>query len=226
MIVKATGAGLIDQPPLFGLSRTYNVIAKGVVQTLLNPTETLLTVLYGPGQPALGVSVAGPAIGFSGLDPDRYATACLGGTAWTGIGSLPFCTGLSGIVENFRAAASVTDLLTPTGNGVGNLTSGGIIFDADACFEHMKDEATADSIMVVVLGVHTSDPLGTIEDPTTGAELEVGDLFSQAEVLLRTVSTLLAVELLFGQRLGIPVVGAFNPLDLPIISPTITAVLA
>ncbi len=227
MLARAIGAGLIDRPPNFGLSRTYKVMAEGVVKTLLDPSATLITVNYGPGQPSIPPlsGVSGPVLAWDGLDPDGYAIATQLTSGFIGPPAQPFFVGVAGIVEHVAALVAMTDIFAPTGNGVGLLSPGGVLFDADSCFDNMKDEAISEKIMTVQLGVQLETPLDTIADPTTGVELGLDDLFVQAEILLRSVSTQLALELLSATKAGIPVVGGFDPLAPPIVALSVTSFL-
>lgn len=232
MLARAVGAGLIDKPPYFALSRIYGVVARGIHLTLLDPLATIITTTYGPGQPATPFGTAGPAVGWDDLEPDRYALLTQTTAAHFGPFALPFFTGLSGAIEHIAASATTLDLFAPTGTGTGIISPGGVILNPDTCFDNIESEAAAEKLMVVRLKANPSDPLGhvdspvqTMSDPTTGAELGVGDLFSQAEILLQAITTSLTAELLFARRTGIPVAGPFNPIAPPIVAPSITAVV-
>jgi len=233
MLARALAAGLLDQPPNFALSRVYSVLAAGAVQALLDPLSTIVSVVYGLGQPA-APSPAFPipgggsatALGMDDLEPDRFAASALAASLFFGPFAPSFFTGIGGMVEYFKPTVGFLDLYTPTATGFGNLGPGGLVLNPDAVFTAMRDAAEAAGIMVVILGVHTDDPDGTILDPTTGFPLGVGDLFVQAEILLRAVSTTFAAELLFGKRLTIPVAGSFLPPPIPpVAGATFTTVL-
>lgn len=230
MVARAVSQGLVDAPPHFALSRVYSVIARGVVETLLEQTSTIVTVLY-TGQPAIGFGTA-TAVGVTGLDGARYGTTCQNLAGYFGPFAGGFFFGLGGVADHISAAVQLTDLLVPTGNGTGLLSPGGLLLNPDDCFDNMKSQAAAEGIMVVKLKTvpddgtgHLDDPLGSIEDPITSEDLFLGDLFTRAEILLQAVANGLAAELLFATRAGIPVVGAFNPVDPIIAAPTITTLL-
>lgn len=233
MLARALAGGLFDKPPHFALSRTYGVLATGAVSALLNPLSTVVSVAYGPGQPASPTPAfpipgggSATALGMDDLEPDRFAAAALAASGFFGPFSPSFFTGVGGMIEYFEPAVGFQDFYPPTATGFGTLGPGGLVLDANAVFLAMKEAAQQAQIMVVVLGVHTNDPDGTIPDPTTGFPLGVGDLFVQAEILLRAVSTTFSAELLFGKRLSIPVVGSFLPLPVPpVVGATITTVL-
>lgn len=232
MLTRAVGAGLIDQPPLFALSRVYGAIARGIILTLLDPLAVIVTTIYGPGQPAIPFGVGGPATAWDDLEPDRYALLAQATAGYFGPFAVPFFTGLSGIIEHIAALVTTLDLLTPTGTGVGIIAPGGVILNPDTCFDNMAVEAALEGLMVVRLKTGPDDPLGhvdtpdqTLADPITGEPLGVGDLFSRAEILLQAIAISLTAELLFARRTGIPVAGPFNPIAPPITAPTITAVV-
>lgn len=226
MVNRAVAQGLINKAPTFGLSRTYAVMAKGVVKTLLDPISTVVSVFYGPGKPAIGFGVAGPTLGLQDLSPDRFAPLAQLGALHLGLFSVPFYSGIAGIVEHIQSAVIMTDFFVPTATGTGTLVEGGVVLNADDCFENMKTEALFDGIMTVQEGVHIPSGQTTIPDPTTGIPLSVGDLFSQSELMLRSVSINLALELLFATRDGILVVGASDPFSTPISGATITTFLS
>jgi len=217
---------MFDKPPNFALSRVYLVIAKGVVTTLLDPASTIITVSY-TGQPCVvPPCVAGPVIGLGNLDPERYwplvqATALHFGPFSTG-----FFFGLGGIIEYLAPTVGLTDQFAPTGTGGIGVMGGGIALNPVDLFDNIKSEAASEDIMVVNLAHLNGDPFGTINDPTTGAPLNLGDLFVQAGILLNAISANLAIELVFGNKAGIPTTGIVNPTD-PIIGPvpTITSFL-
>jgi hypothetical protein len=233
MLTRALAAGLFDRPPNFALSRVYSVLATGAVAALLNPLSTVVSVAYGPGQPASPTPAfpipgggSATALGMDDLEPDRFAANALAASLFFGPFAPSFFTGIGGMIEYFEPAVGFQDFYTPTATGFGTLAPGGLVLNPDAVFQAMWDAAVAAEIMVVVLGVHVDDPNGTIPDPTTGFPLGVGDLFVQASILLRAVSTTFAAELLLGKRLSIPVVGSFLPPPVPpIAGGTITTVL-
>ena len=233
MLARALAGGLFDQPPNFALSRVYSVMATGAVQALLDPLSTVVSVAYGPGQPASPAPAfpipgggSATALGMDDLEPDRFAAAALAASLFFGPFAPSFFTGIGGMVEYFEPAVGFQDFYPPTGTGFGILPPGGLVLNPNAVFQAMWDAAAAADIMVVVLGVHTNDPAGTVPDPTTGFPLGVGDLFVQAGILLRAVSTTFAAELLFGKRLSIPVTGSFLPPPIPpIAGATISTVL-
>ena len=234
MLARAFSKGLFNAPPEFGLSRTYFTIAKGIVQAILDPTATIITVAYGPGQPLVTPPVfpilpgglAGPVVGLTGLDAETFWPLIQVACGYFGPYSEPFFYGLGGIIDYLQPTVQMTDLYAPTGTGVGTLAPGGILFDADKCFDNMHDEAVAQQLMVVRLLVHLSDPLGTYSDPITQLPLGLNDLFSRAEILLKASAIQMASELLKASKIGIPVVGAFLPLPVPpIVGATITSVL-
>ena len=195
MLARAVSQGLIDTPPYFGLSRTYSIIARGIIEALLSQTSTVVTVVYGPGQPAIGFGVAGPTVGWDGLDPERYWPLIQTATGYFGPQAQPFFFGLGGVVEHIQQSVIMNDFFVPTGNGVGLLSPGGVLLNADDVFDEMHEAAVAEGLMVVrlkagpddILG-HVSDPLDTFADPITGDPLAVGDLFTRAEILLRAAS--------------------------------------
>ena len=225
MVARAIGQGLFDKPPHFALSRVYGVIAKGVVTTLLDPIATILTVTYN-GQPCtVPPCTGGPTISVTGLDASRYYPLVQTQTTHNGAYSVPFYFGIGGVIEYFAPSVTITDVPVPTGTGGnGVLAAGGLVFDATTCFNNMKSEAAAEDIMVVNASHLGGNP--TIQDPTTGVPLSLGDLFVQAEKLLQAVSAQLSVELLLASQATIPTLGAFNPLDPPIPpTTTVTAIL-
>jgi len=224
MLVRATSLGLFDKPPHFALSRSYNLIARGVVESLLDPSITRLLVTY-TGQPAIGIATAGPTSGFTGLDVERFWPLIQTASGFFGPFSLPFFYGLGGIVEHIIPNVLLFDPLVPVGNGTGILAPGGVVFDGDACFENMHSEAVSEQIMVVRLVEHVPTPIDTVEDPITSEELELGDLFSRPEILLRAIGAQLTVELLLATRAGIVPTGAFNPLSPPLTGVTLTTLL-
>lgn len=226
MVARAAGQGLIDQPPHFALSRVYDVIARGVVTTLFDPIATVITVTY-TGRPCIAPPcIGGPVLGVNSLDPDRYHPLVQTQSLHTGPHSSKFYFGIGGIVDYFALNVTLTDPLAPTGTGGnGVLAPGGLVFDATECFNNMKSEAALEDIMVVNLVHLGGNPTGTIQDPTTGAPLSLGDLFAQAEILLHAVADQLTAELLIAEQPTIPSNGAINVLDPPIILPSVTTLI-
>lgn len=232
MVQRAASMGAFDrplpppEPPEGTLTRTYLLIARGIVETLQDPLSTIITVIYGPGQPAVPVGLAGPVSGLDGLDGERFWPLVQNSAGHLGPFSMPFFFGLGGVVEYFKDNVQMTDILVPTGNGVGNLAAGGLLFNADNCFDNMAQEAADEEIMVTRVGVHVSeDPLDFIRDPTTQDKLFAGDLFKQSEILLQAIAAQLAVELLLATKTAIPVTGLFVPIVPPITAPTVTSIL-
>jgi len=226
MVARAVSQGLIDQPPHFALSRVYGVIAKGVDTTLKDPTATEITVEY-TGQPCTSPPcVGGPVTSVSGLDQDRFYPLVQAQTTHSGPYSVPFYYGIGGVIEYFALNATLSDIPVPTGlGGVGVLAAGGLVFDAGECFDNMKSEAESEDIMVVNLAHLGGNPAGTIEDPTDGTILSLGDLFVQAEKLLQAIADQLTVELLLAAKSPIPTYGAINPTDPPIVAATVTTII-
>jgi len=226
MLARALGAGLFDKPPHYALSRVYSVISKGVVATLLDPSATVITVTY-TGQPCTASCTAGPTVGWSNLDPERYHPLVRAQSLHIGPYATSFYLGLGGVVEYLAPNVTMTDAIAPTGTGgTGVLAGGGVVFDATECFNNMKTEAETEDIMVVNLDHLDGDPLGTIEDPTTGATLSLGDLFVQASLFLHAVADQLTVELALATKTGIQTFGPVNPSDPPVILPTVTTILS
>lgn len=225
MLARAVSGGLVDTPPNFALSRIYNVMARGVVATLIDPTAVVVTVSYtgNEAQPILtGVATS---IGWDNLNPDRYHPLVLAQTTFTGLYSVPFFSGIGGIVEYAALNVTMTDVAAATGTGgTGVLTPGGVVLNANKTFDNMEAEAVLEDIMVVNLAHLGGNPGGTIQDPTTGVTLGLGDLFIQAETLLKAVADQLTVELAFASKSGIPTIGATTATPLAGV-PTITTVL-
>jgi hypothetical protein len=226
MLARALTMGLFDKPPHFALSRVYSVIAKGVATTLLDPSSTVVTVTY-TGKPCtVPPCTAGPTVGWSGVDPERYWPLVQTTALHFGPFSAGFFFGIGGIVDYLAPVVGMTDLLAPTGTGgIGVLGGGGVILNPTDCFDNIESEAASEDIMVVNLAHFGGNPLGSINDPTTGAPLMLGDLFVQAQILLNAIASQLAVELLFATKTGITTAGTINPLDLPIVAATITTTL-
>jgi len=208
MVGRALSQTLFDKPPHYALSRVYGVLAKGVVNTLIDPAAVIVTVAYTgfaivPPPPWVGLGT-----GWSNLDQDRFYPAVQTLTLHAGPLSVPFYFGVGGIVEYLKLAPVMTDLLPLTGvGGTGTLIS--VILDPVALFDNIKAEAEAEGIMVVDVTTHLGgNPLGTIPDPTTGILLSEGDLFVQAEALIQGVATQLPVELLFATNSAIVTTGA------------------
>lgn len=218
MVAKAAVAGLIDRPPNLALSRVYAALAQGVYTTLLDPAATVVTVSYGPGQPANPTPVfpipgggAMVGIGLGNLEPERFAAAAAAASTFTGIGTPGFFTGVSGMIEYLQTAIGFRDFYAPTATGAAILPAGGLVVDPDAIFNNVVDAAQGD-VMVVQLGVHVDDPTGTIEDPIVpGRQNAVGEPFYSSELLIRAVATALAAELAFGTNAALLVSGSFFP---------------
>jgi hypothetical protein len=203
-----------------------DVIAKGVVATLLDPAETIVTVLYS-GPPAVTVGLAGPTTGWNDLDPDQFWPTTQPPTH-TGPFSIAFFTGMAGIIDHIAPNVTMTDFFAPTGTGgTGQLTAGGVLLSPTTLYDNMKAEAESEDIMVVNVNTHLGgDSGGTIADPTTGAPLGEGDLFVQADVFLTLLSTALPAHLLNATNSAIITIGAIIPLAPPLVNvPTVTTIL-
>lgn len=230
MIARAIAHGLVDQPPYFGLSRTYKVIATGVVKTLLTPVKTLTTATY-TGQPVAPPTIFGTATiqSVSGMDSGQFRDRTLAASLFTGPFSIPFFEGIAGIVDYFQPTVTLLDLFVPIGSvGTGLVLAGGIVMDAAACFDNMHKAAIDDGIMVVRTDYHLNgNPNGTFTDFVTQQNLKKDDLFSQPGVLLLAIATQLQVEIAKAHQEAIPVVGNFfpDPPIPPITAATITTIL-
>ena len=219
MLARAVSQGLVDQPPHFALSRVYGVIARGVVETILSH-EFVATVFY-TGQPAVTFGTAIDT-GLDGLDADRFANLCLAASAFSGPFSVPFFHGIGGVIEYLAPNVALRDFFAPTGNGgLGTLSSGGVVVDGSALFDNLESEAIDEDIMVVTPTYHTQPT----PDPITAVPLFFGDLFSQADVLLRAIANTFVDEMLQATKLNIPTFGDAAPPPAPPISvPTITMI--
>jgi len=225
MLGRATGMGLIDQPPNFALSRLYDVIAKGVTTTLLNPLSRLpITVSY------TGLGCIPPctatALGVLSLDPDRFQTAVTVASLFVGPFSVPFFFGIAGIVDYFAPTVTLLDLFPATGSGGnGVMLAGGLAYISIDFFDNMKSEAASEDLMVVNLTHLGGNPLGMIPDPTTGAPLSLGDLFVQSNILLQAIAAQLTIELAFANQPTIPSIGP-TAVPPPLVGvPTITTLV-
>lgn len=212
MLTRALSQGLFDKPPHFALSRIYGVLAKGVINTLLDPLATIVTVNYAGFQlipPGLATGT-----GLSGLDQDRFYPLVQTATLHVGPFSIPFYFGIGGIIEYLKTAPTFTDLFPLVGTGgTGQLLAGGLLVNPSDLYDNLKAEAESEGIMVVDLFTHLGgNPLATIADPTTGAPLGLDDLFVQAELLISAIAAQVPVELAFGTNTAITPTGAVNPL--------------
>jgi len=232
-LARAVSNGLVDQPPHFALSRTYLVVCRGIVASLTDPEDVVVTVGWGPGQPALpnpalgGLPFGiGTAVALDDLEAERYWPNVHATTLFSGPFATPFFNGFGGIIQYLAATITLTDLFVPVGNGGGSLAQGGIVLNPLNCLNKMHEEAKAEELMVVVLERHIQEPEGTIPDPITQQPLGLGDLFSQAQILLTSVAINLAAELLNATQPGFAVVGVTNPLDPPISGATITTAIS
>ncbi len=231
MLANALAAGLFDKPPNFGLSRTYGVLATGVIETAITPLLGALTTVYYTGQPYGGPGVGGTATiqGVTGMTRNDFRDRTLQQTLFVGPLALPFFEGIAGIVDYFMPGVTLLDLFAPIGSaGTGTLVAGGIVFDAVLCLKNIQKAAQNAKIMVVDVDIHLNgDPNATIPDPVTQIPLHKGDFFSQALILATAVSTQFAVQC--GQAMvpSIPVTGAFLPPPVPPLEnvPTETTVL-
>jgi len=222
MLSRATSAGLFDRPPLFGLTKVYTTLAAGIIATLTTPTSTVITTLYGPGQPATLVGTA-TAQGLSNLDAERFAASAQALSSFIGVAAPQFFSGVAGVISYLEASVTFLDLLTPTGNGSGAILAGGIAFDATSCVDNIKDAAPTEEVLVCVLGRHVFEPTGTLPDPITGAPIPVGEFFSTPELLVNGVASALSLELLNGTNDNLLVAGSFVPPPAaPITAPTLT----
>jgi len=228
MVARALAQGLFDKPPLFALSRVYAVMARGVITALQSQASTVVTVSW-TGRPctgAPGTCIGGPVTGWNDLDPDRYSPLVQGQALHFGPSSVPFFFGVGGIVDYITANVTMTDPLCPNGDGTGNMAGGGVVLNATDVFDEMEAEAASEDIMVVNLVTHLGgNPLGMINDPTTGTPLGLGDLFSQAAILLAAVADQLTIEVLNATKPGIPAVGPFNASDPIGTIPSVTTVI-
>src|SRR5581483_11640132 len=101
MLARALAAGLFDKPPHFGLSRTYGVLAKGVIQTAITPLATLTMVSY-TGQPVVAPATGVATVqGVTGMDRDGFRDRAMAASLFLGPFALPFFEGVAGIVDYF-----------------------------------------------------------------------------------------------------------------------------
>ena len=225
MLGRATSMGLIDQPPNFALSRVYDVIARGVTTTLLNPLSRIPIVVSYTGLGCIPPCSA-TALGVLSLDPDRFQTAVTAATVFVGPFSVPFFFGIAGIVDYFAPTVTLTDLAPATGSGGnGVMAAGGLAYISTDFFDNMKSEAASEDLMVVNLAHLGGNPLGVIADPTTGAPLSLGDLFVQADILLQAIASQLTIELAFANQPTIPSIGPTAPPPPVVNLPTITTLV-
>jgi len=225
MLGNATSMGLIDQPPNFALSRLFDVISKGVTTTLLDPTARVPLLVNYTGLGCIPPCTA-TALGVNGLVPSRFQTAVTAASLFTGPSSAPFFFGIAGIVDYFAPNVTLFDPLAPTGvGGNGVMAAGALAYTPTEFFDNMESEAVSEDIMVVNLAHLGGNPLGMINDPTTGAPLGLGDLFVQAGILLNAIASQLTIELLFAAQPLIPSTGAVA-LPPPLVNfPSLTTVI-
>jgi hypothetical protein len=231
MLGFALDDGLFDKPPNFALSRTYSVLATGVIETAITPLVGALTTVYYSGQPFAPPGVGGTATiqGVTGMNHGGFRDATMAQSLFVGPLAFPFFDGLAGMIDYFMAQVTLLDLFAPIGSdGTGTLVSGGIVFDAALCLKNIQKAAQSAKIMVVDVDIHLNgDPNATIPDPVTQIPLHKGDFFSQALLLATAVSTQFAVQCAAAAQATIPVTGAFLPPPVPPIEnvPTETTVL-
>jgi hypothetical protein len=197
MLTRALAHGLVDAPPVFGLSRVYEILATAAVATLVNPLAVTIATDY-VGFPSGGTGIAGPVVGLVGTSSITFVASALAASGFTGSRASDFFDGVSGIIEYFAGNVTFSEVPVVVAEGVGEIRPGNIVMNTSLM------ELTAHQLAVIEQIMVAQDRM---EDPATHVELQAGELLSQARILISAVTEALAAELTRASRTGIPVTG-------------------